>query len=93
MTQPAFDLDYLDDCHRLCTANRDSVLTGKVCGCFHCRTIFPPVEIDEWWDDGDDTAVCPRCGIDAILPESVPLGLSDALLDAMHRSYFQQSFG
>ena len=44
-----------------------------VCGCFYCCEIYSPSEIKEWVKEKNAvdavTAVCPKCGIDAVLPE------------------------
>lgn len=36
-------------------------------GCFYCITIYGSSEIKEWIDGGQ-TALCPHCGIDSVLP-------------------------
>jgi hypothetical protein len=51
------------DCHH----HREAVLKSKNVGCFYCCEIFSPTEIISWTDH-DQTAICPRCSIDAILP-------------------------
>ena len=54
-----------------------AIKNSKECGCFHCISIFPPSEIEEWIDEPEEcprrpgrTAICPWCGIDAVLLES-----------------------
>ena len=39
----------------------------NICGCFHCLAIFPASEIKEFIDM-TETAMCPKCGIDSVLP-------------------------
>jgi hypothetical protein len=36
-------------------------------GCFYCLEFFDVAQIVEWTDD-EQTALCPLCGIDAVLP-------------------------
>lgn len=36
------------------------------CGCYFCCNIFPAAEIIDFTTD--ETALCPHCGIDAVLP-------------------------
>jgi len=55
------------EAHQRSSLNRDEVTASELCGCFYCLAVFGSPEIDEWWDDGR-TAVCPRCGIDSVLP-------------------------
>ena len=68
--------------------DHDSLLWRSArCGCFHCESLFPPAEIEELVD-GMSTALCPRCGVDAVLPE-VPLYVLNAeLLREMHEAFF-----
>jgi hypothetical protein len=62
------------DAHKRCSAHRTAVLAAKLCGCFYCCTIFEPGEITDWVDPLSDdmqagtTALCPRCGIDSVIP-------------------------
>jgi hypothetical protein len=51
--------------------HRTRVLASKNVGCFYCLKIFSPAEIEEWTLDG--CALCPHCGIDSVLPESIGL--------------------
>lgn len=62
------------------------------CACFYCLKVFSPSEIEEWCpelDEGEEmTAICPYCGIDAILPESAGYPLTDEFLGAMRERWF-----
>ena len=59
-------------------------------GCFYCRAIYEPAEIVEWIDDDDtgvgQTALCPRCGIDAVI--AIREGIDTEFLGAMHGRWF-----
>jgi hypothetical protein len=37
------------------------------CGCYYCLRTYSPKEIREWVD-GQETALCPKCGIDSVVP-------------------------
>ena len=66
--------------------NRDQITPGSVCGCFHCQAIFRGDNVRRWVDEGL-TALCPRCGIDAVMP-----GATDqAALKALHDRAFRDS--
>lgn len=52
------------------------------CGCYHCEQILPVEEITKWTDEGQ-TAICPKCGVDAILA-----GVTDGKLLSFLRNYF-----
>jgi len=67
---------------KLAVYHKNSIVTDEFCGCYHCLKIFSPSEIFDWCDvlelcdsrdEGEcegETALCPYCGIDAVLGES-----------------------
>jgi hypothetical protein len=90
----------LEGIHRHTSDHRDRVERSVQCGCFYCLATFAPAEITEWVDppEGSDwgkkgkTALCPRCGIDSVLPDDVPgAPLSGDLLEAMKQHWFERS--
>ena len=81
----AISLDVLKSTHYDCSLHRELVEKSKVVGCFYCQAKFPPSEIKDWIDN-DQTARCPQCGIDAVLPDSVDL--SSEFIRAMHDYWF-----
>lgn len=76
--------------HNLANSNRQNLTKASVCGCFYCLRIYDPKEI-VWEDDADDTAMCPYCGIDAVIPESETLPVTKALLKQMREFWFTES--
>ena len=54
--------------------NKESINLFEVCSCYFCLERFNSNEITEWIDDGK-TALCPKCGIDSILPSSQSIEL------------------
>jgi hypothetical protein len=82
--------------HRFSSHHRALLATSPAAGCFYCGALFAPVEIADWIDgpqvqtgettDGV-TALCPRCGIDAVLPAG-PIALTAELLAEMNAHYF-----
>lgn len=40
---------------------------GTTCGCYYCLEIVNGTDITETCDNGL-TAICPKCGIDSLLP-------------------------
>jgi hypothetical protein len=87
----------LESIHRFSDHHRELLERSDRAGCFYCRRIFDPREIKEWVDgdqtesgDLDDgvTALCPECGIDAVLPSAAPIKLNVVLLAEMHRYWF-----
>ena len=63
-----------------------SILVNKStkCGCFYCGKIFEASEVIEWViDRNGDTALCPYCMIDSVLPDSAGYPLSEEFLVRM----------
>jgi hypothetical protein len=74
--------------HKHSSYNRREIEGSAMCGCFFCRQTFPSTEVDEWTDD-DDTALCPRCGIDSVLGDFSGLPVGDpAFLNEMQFYFF-----
>ena len=61
-----FSRKTLDAAHKHCRHHLAELKSSEICGCFYCCGAFKPGEIEDWTDD-DDTALCPRCGIDSVL--------------------------
>lgn len=63
--------------------NREALGKSALFGCFFCISTDASPRIKKWTDNGV-TALCPRCGIDAVLP-----GVTDTkLLAAMCERWF-----
>lgn len=78
----------VDRIHALSFENEQAVRSSRMCGCFYCRKIFAGDSIIEWADDRKArTALCPYCGVDAVLPDSKVM-LSDELLTRMYVRWF-----
>lgn len=52
---------------KLAMRNKSVLSNVTDCACYHCCTFFTTSEIEEWVDKGE-TALCPNCKIDAVLP-------------------------
>lgn len=57
-----------DKAYDLSTNNRKAVEAATRCGCFYCHRIFPTEAIKSYTND--DSALCPGCRNDYIIPES-----------------------
>ena len=72
---------------QFCGFHRHLLKRSAQCGCFYCLRLFSPSEI-EAWTDHEQTALCPHCCIDAVLPD-VPLYVLNAeLMREMHEAFF-----
>ena len=92
----------LESIWRYCTHHRDLLARSDRAGCFHCGAVFSPSEITEWIDEppakpsggvtaSGVTALCSRCGMDAVLP-SATVSISPDLLAEMAEHYFGGQF-
>jgi hypothetical protein len=90
----------LEQIHKASSRHRGRVERSTICGCFYCLATYAPAEIKDWVDgpgSGEDldvgvTALCARCGIDAVLPDNVPgAPITQGLLEAMHAYWFDRT--
>jgi hypothetical protein len=86
LTAPGLNQDHLR-AHGHCTRNREELHASSDCGCFYCFAIFPPTEITDWVDD-EQTALCPKCGIDSVIGSSSEYPVTDEFLHRMHDYWF-----
>ena len=82
-------IEELDYAHMLSFDNIDSVQASQRCGCFFCEKIFPAEEVTRYLKEkAGHTALCPHCGIDAILGDASGLEISPAFMHRMHKEWF-----
>jgi len=78
--------------HRHSMHNRDAILSSEQCGCFYCGAIFSPMAVKDWtdeWEGVDQTALCPRCGIDAVIGSKSGYPITTEFLETMKTHWFQ----
>ena len=82
--------DYCTYWHQYSLSNKESVLSSRTCGCFFCQEIFESHLISEHYihDINGETALCPFCGVDSILPDH-KVDLSTDLLEEMYKVWFE----
>lgn len=73
--------------HKHSRHNREEIEKSTKCGCFFCRATFEPKAIYTYVEGGS-TAVCPNCGVDAIIGDIAGFELSEEFLVAMFRQWF-----
>jgi hypothetical protein len=72
-------------------------MQGALAGCFYCEKFFSAIDIKEWID-GDETALCPHCGIDSVLAVTKGSGsyqgtISPEFLKEMNQHWFRDHKG
>lgn len=81
--------DTLELAHRHSSKHRAEIEQSEICTCFSCCKSFSGSDIDQWLDDGDGTALCPKCGIDAVVGSASGFPVLNAeFIHAMHEHWF-----
>lgn len=82
----------LETIYSYVTANMEVLAAQEICTCLHCKEDFSYSEIDTWIKDNDGlTAICPKCGIDAVVPYEIPdtrIVLDKDIKDDLQKRYF-----
>lgn len=88
--------------YRYTTNNWALIQQSKVCGCCNCVEVFAPDEIVAWtgldFSNADDpvavdsqTAMCPRCGSEAVLGDKAGFPINPQFLGQMNEAWFQRT--
>jgi hypothetical protein len=79
----------LDTAYRRASNHGHLAGIAKDCACFRCLEHFKPAEITDWLEgEHGNTAMCPKCYIDAVLIEDKLDRVPDDLLNEMQAEYF-----
>jgi len=73
--------------HKHSSRHRAEIETSARCGCFFCFRSFASADI-KTWIDGNQTALCPRCGVDSVLGSASQHRIDDVFLRGMHTHFF-----
>ena len=88
---PTWTIPELNAIYSHSIRNEESIRKSNLCGCFHCISISPvaDVKLSEMVveKDGSRTAICPICGIDAVLGDA-SVEITAELLEALNEYYF-----
>lgn len=77
----------LEAAHKRASHHRAEIFASGVCGCFSCLETFPPSAIAKW-TDGGQTALCPRCSIDAVIGSGSGIEINADFLRSMKAHWF-----
>ena len=75
-TNNKYNTAFLEEAHKRSSSHKDEMLAGNLCACFYCEQTFAPQEIEEWFNENrseGETAICPRCGMDSVLSDKLPI--------------------
>ncbi len=74
--------------HKHSSRHRSELQASESCGCFYCLAIFKPSAIERWLNEGDGTALCPKCGIDSIIRSASGYPITHEFLEQMRCYWF-----
>ena len=74
--------------HKHSSRHRRELEVSEWCGCFYCLAVFQPQSIEQWLDEGDGTAQCPRCQIDSVIGSASGYPITRDFLKQMQRHWF-----
>ncbi len=88
--------------HRHTTNNRAELEASRLCGCCSCVEVFPAEDVVAWtgldmnsFDNPDaasgETALCPRCGSEALIGDKSGFPLNPDFLTRMNQAWFQRT--
>ena len=72
--------------HEHSSDHKKEVLASKKVGCFYCLEIYSPDEIKQW--SFENTAICSKCGIDAIIGTKSGYKINKEFLAKMKKYWF-----
>lgn len=67
--------------------HRVELEASEQCACFFCFRKFTAKDIKAWID-GNQTALCPHCGLDSVIGSASDIRLDDGFLRKMHQHHF-----
>ena len=69
------------------TANEENLKNSSKAGCYYCKKIYDASEVLEFLE-GERTALCPKCGIDSVIPSNSPIELTSSNLNKLNKHWF-----
>ena len=72
---------------KFATSNKKGLAISEKAGCYHCMCIFPANEVTDFLAS-EQTAFCPYCGIDSVLPDKSPYNLNLETLKELNEFWF-----
>ena len=89
-----FSEDAIKAAHKHSSRHRRELIKSDECGCFYCGSVFALNEVRDWLSgvvddlDEEDTALCPRCGIDSVIGDNSGYPVANSKFLAAMRAYW-----
>ena len=79
--------------HSHATNNEIEILKSKTCSCFFCRQSYSARLVNDWVsDERGVSAICPECGMDAVIGDACGVPLDKATLKALNLAYYGEEY-
>ncbi|MCQ2742179.1 MAG: sel1 repeat family protein [Bacilli bacterium] len=86
------DIKQLEEYRAHSVDNEIEIVSSSECGCFFCRQRYSAREVLDWAnDDRGTSAICPVCGIDAVIGDASGIEISKTLLKEMNLAFYPQN--
>ncbi len=73
--------------HKHSYNNEKSILLSKNCICFYCKQSFAKDTVIDWIETNEEkTALCPFCGIDAVIGDASNIPIMESEFIEIHAS-------
>ena len=77
----------LEKIHAYSSNNKDLIEKSDKCYCFYCKKVMDSNVVNQYLDI-ENTALCPHCGIDAIIPDCIDEEINSELVEDMNKYWF-----
>jgi hypothetical protein len=82
------ELEMLERLHNLSRDNKTTMKNVDEGACFYCGQTCKYEDVKEWLGKKSSTAMCPHCGIDAVMPVYAPYVKSEKVIGMMMVRWF-----
>ena len=85
--------ELLNKLHKYCRNNIELIEKSKKCYCFYCKSIVDAKEVLDAttpFTRRIQTAFCPRCDIDSLIPDAIDEKITKEIIDDMHEYWFER---
>jgi len=69
------------------TSNRVALQQSDKAGCYYCKKIYNASLVTNYLES-EETALCPKCGIDSVIPSKSPIELTPRNLADLNKHWF-----
>jgi cell division protein ZapA (FtsZ GTPase activity inhibitor) len=73
--------------------NEIEIVQSNQCGCFFCRHVFDARDVQDWMDgEHGVTALCPECGMDAVIGDASGIEIDKPLMKEMNLAFYGETY-